>query len=157
MRCSVFANGDALSPAKSILLKKNNLKSLDEVRSEVVGSLLSPKCVQNGHCQSVFKSSEVPIARIQMIMASVLLQSSFLMLKLLVENGGGGGGEVVERGGGLPYEKVGDALQEFWVLPVRGTEKGVIQAFFNPQKAVPKVAAHGLRNICFVINAFFCR
>ena len=38
----------------------------------------------------------------------------------------GGGG-----GGGLPYEKVGDARREFWFWPLRGTKKGVAQAFFD--------------------------
>ena len=32
----------------------------------------------------------------------------------------------------LPYEKVGDARREFLFWPLRGTKKGVVQAFFDP-------------------------
>ena len=35
-------------------------------------------------------------------------------------------------GGGLPYEKVGDARWEFLFWPLRGSKKGVVQAFFHP-------------------------
>ena len=35
-------------------------------------------------------------------------------------------------GYGLPYEKVGDSRREFLFWPLRGTKKGVVQAFFDP-------------------------
>ena len=32
----------------------------------------------------------------------------------------------------LPHEKVGDARREFVFWPLRGTKRGVVQAFFDP-------------------------
>ena len=51
------------------------------------------------------------------------------VLLLAVAPRGGGGGE---GGEGLLYEKVGDARREFSFWPLRGTKKGVVQAFFDP-------------------------
>ena len=38
-------------------------------------------------------------------------------------------------GWGNPYEKVGDAHREFLFWPLRGTEKGVVQALFRALRA----------------------
>ena len=53
------------------------------------------------------------------------------VLLLAVTPGGGEGGEG-GGGEGLLYEKVGDAPREFSFWPLRGTKKGVVQAFFDP-------------------------
>ena len=35
-------------------------------------------------------------------------------------------------GGGLPYERGGDARQNFWIKPLKETNLGVAQPFFEP-------------------------
>ena len=52
----------------------------------------------------------------------------------------GGGGE-----GRLSYEKVRDARRQFLFWSLGGTNKGVVQAFFDPYKA-PETAAYGAGN-----------
>ena len=41
-----------------------------------------------------------------------------------IKNPGGGGDSAYERGG--------DARQKFWIKPVKETDLGVAQAFFDP-------------------------
>ena len=55
--------------------------------------------------------------------------------------GGGGGGE-----GGLPYEKVGDARREILIWPLRGTKKGVVQAFFRPLEGTETGSIRGRKH-----------
>ena len=38
--------------------------------------------------------------------------------------------------GGLPYERGGDARRNFWIKPLKETNLGVAQPFFNPPKAI---------------------
>ena len=38
----------------------------------------------------------------------------------------------VTAGGDSAYEKGGDARRKFWIKPLKGTDLGVAQAFFDP-------------------------
>ena len=38
------------------------------------------------------------------------------------------------RGGHSAYEGGGDALRKFWIKPLKETDQGVAQAFFDPEK-----------------------
>ena len=55
--------------------------------------------------------------------------------------------------GELPYEKVSDVRWQFLFWPLRGTKKGVVQAFIDLQKAT-KLAAYEVGNMCVVIKGF---
>ena len=48
------------------------------------------------------------------------------MMQQLVSPGGGGGNTYDA------YERGGDARQKFWIKPLKETDLGVAQAFFDP-------------------------
>ena len=49
------------------------------------------------------------------------------MMQQLVSPGGGGGDSTDSA-----YERGGDACQKFWIKPLKETDLGVAQAFFDP-------------------------
>ena len=49
-----------------------------------------------------------------------------VMIATIAQGSGGGGG------GGSAYERGGDARRRFWIKPLKETDLGVAQAFFDP-------------------------